>query len=100
MHIFLLVNIAVGGGILSPQKIEIEGAERYEMTNLHYTVKSLKQFKDKKVLISGGGNSAIDWAGPILQQMFSVLDLLQPLHLSLISLAVSKTEWQVKDQSR
>ncbi|KMK74936.1 NAD(P)/FAD-dependent oxidoreductase [Alkalihalobacillus pseudalcaliphilus] len=64
-HFSKAIIIAVGGGILSPQKIEIEGAERYEMTNLHYTVKSLKQFKDKKVLISGGGNSAIDWANEL-----------------------------------
>ncbi|MCF2944423.1 hypothetical protein L1N82_12440 [Paenibacillus tarimensis] len=27
--------LAVGGGILNPQKLEIEGAERYELTNFH-----------------------------------------------------------------
>ncbi len=62
IHYSRTVIVAVGGGILKPQRIEIEGAERFEVTNLHYTVKSLGQFKDKTVVISGGGNAAIDWA--------------------------------------
>ncbi|WP_270165498.1 NAD(P)/FAD-dependent oxidoreductase [Paenibacillus sp. SYP-B4298] len=59
------VILAVGGGILKPMKLEIEGAERFEVSNLHYTVKSLERFKGKRVLISGGGNSAIDWANEL-----------------------------------
>ena len=49
-------------GILNPMKLNTEGAERFEVSNLNYTVKSLMYFKDKSVIISGGGNSAIDWA--------------------------------------
>lgn len=64
-HYSKTVIVAVGGGILNPQKLEIEGAERFEVSNLNYTVKSLKQFKDKTVVISGGGNSAIDWANEL-----------------------------------
>ncbi|WP_077623240.1 NAD(P)/FAD-dependent oxidoreductase [Sediminibacillus massiliensis] len=64
-HLSRTVIMAVGGGILKPQKLPIEGAEKFEITNLHYTVKSLKQFKDKTVIISGGGNSAIDWANEL-----------------------------------
>ncbi|GAE29665.1 NAD(P)/FAD-dependent oxidoreductase [Halalkalibacter hemicellulosilyticus] len=72
-HISKTVIVAVGSGILKPQKLEIEGAERFEVTNLHYTVKSLKQFKDRTVIISGGGNSAIDWANelePIAKKVY------------------------------
>lgn len=47
------------------QKLEIEGADRYEVTNLHYTVQELEIFRDKHVLISGGGNSAVDWANEL-----------------------------------
>ncbi|WP_110928180.1 NAD(P)/FAD-dependent oxidoreductase [Bacillus massiliglaciei] len=65
-HFSKMVIVSVGGGILKPQKLEIDGAERYEISNLHYTVKSLKQFKDKTVIISGGGNSAIDWANELV----------------------------------
>ncbi|NGQ96124.1 NAD(P)/FAD-dependent oxidoreductase [Brevibacillus sp. SYP-B805] len=64
-HFSKTVIVAIGSGILTPQKLEIEGAERFEVTNLHYTVKSLKYFKDKTVIISGGGNSAIDWANEL-----------------------------------
>ncbi|MBL5767007.1 MULTISPECIES: NAD(P)/FAD-dependent oxidoreductase [Heyndrickxia] len=64
-HLSKTVIVAIGSGILNPQKLEIDGAERFEVSNLHYTVKSLKQFKDKNVLISGGGNSAIDWANEL-----------------------------------
>lgn len=64
-HISKTVIVAIGSGILNPQKLEIEGAERFEISNLNYTVKSLQHFKDKTVIISGGGNSAIDWANEL-----------------------------------
>ena len=72
-HISKTVIVAVGSGILKHQKLNIEGAERFEISNLHYTVKSLKNFKDKVVVISGGGNSAIDWANelePIAKKVY------------------------------
>ncbi|WP_042352839.1 NAD(P)/FAD-dependent oxidoreductase [Bacillus massiliigorillae] len=72
-HYSKAVIVAIGGGILKPQKLEIEGAERFEVTNLNYTIKSLQRFKDKIVLISGGGNSAIDWANelePIAKKVY------------------------------
>lgn len=72
-HLSKTVIVAVGSGILNPQKLEIEGAERFEVSNLNYTVKSLKHFKDKTVIISGGGNSAIDWANelePIAKKVY------------------------------
>ncbi|WP_080848522.1 NAD(P)/FAD-dependent oxidoreductase [Cytobacillus gottheilii] len=65
IHYSKTVIVAVGGGILTPQKLDIEGAERFEIANLNYTVKSLQHFKDKTVVISGGGNSAIDWANEL-----------------------------------
>ena len=61
-HLSKTIICAIGGGVITPQKLEIDGAERYELTNLHYTVKTFNQFKDKTVVISGGGNSAVDWA--------------------------------------
>lgn len=65
VHYSKTVIVAVGGGILNPQRLKIDGAERYEVTNLNYTVKSLQRFKNKTVIISGGGNSAIDWANEL-----------------------------------
>lgn len=73
LHYSRTVILAIGYGILKPTKLELEGAERYEVTNLHYTVKSLSRFKDKVVLISGGGHTAIDWANelaPFAKQVY------------------------------
>lgn len=69
------VIIAIGGGILNPQKLEVDGAEKYEISNLNYTIKSLKRFKGKIVLISGGGHTAVDWANelePIAKKVYLV----------------------------
>lgn len=65
-HYSKTVIIAIGGGILEPMKLTLEGAEKYEMTNLHYTIKEMERFRNKNVLLSGGGNSAIDWAVELL----------------------------------
>ena len=65
IHISKTVIVAVGSGILKPQKLHIEGQRLEKVSNLHYTVKSLQSFKDKIVIVSGGGNSAIDWANAL-----------------------------------
>lgn len=59
------VILAIGYGILEMAKLEIEGADRYEVTNLHYTVQELEPLRGKHVLISGGGDSAVDWANEL-----------------------------------
>ncbi|MEJ8302408.1 NAD(P)/FAD-dependent oxidoreductase [Saccharibacillus sacchari] len=59
------IVLAIGYGILKMAKLEIEGADRYEVTNLHYTVQELDVFRGRNVLISGGGNSAVDWANEL-----------------------------------
>lgn len=65
IHLSRTVIVAVGGGILNPQKLQIDGADRFEVSNLNYTVKSLQHFKGKTVIVSGGGNSAVDWANEL-----------------------------------
>ncbi|BBI32963.1 NAD(P)/FAD-dependent oxidoreductase [Cohnella abietis] len=59
------VILAIGYGIRKMAKLEIEGADRYEVTNLYYTVQELETFRNKRVLISGGGDSAVDWANAL-----------------------------------
>jgi thioredoxin reductase len=56
------IIIATGKGIWSPIKLDVEGSAKFELTNLHYTIKKMTRFKDKRIVISGSGNSAIDWA--------------------------------------
>ncbi|WP_152656702.1 NAD(P)/FAD-dependent oxidoreductase [Oceanobacillus sp. CFH 90083] len=72
-HTSKTVILATGSGILTPKKIGLAGEEKFIQTNLHYTVKSLARFKDRVVLISGGGNSAVDWANtlePIAKKVY------------------------------
>ncbi|WP_240420675.1 NAD(P)/FAD-dependent oxidoreductase [Paenibacillus periandrae] len=59
------VILTIGYGIRKMAKLEIEGADRYEVTNLYYTVQELEVFRGKRVLISGGGDSAVDWANEL-----------------------------------
>lgn len=59
------VILTIGYGIRKMAKLEIEGADRFEVTNLYYTVQELEVFRGKRVLISGGGDSAVDWANEL-----------------------------------
>lgn len=61
-HLSRAVIITAGNGAFEPRKLPIANAEKYEKTNLHYFVTDLNQFQNKRVLIAGGGDSAVDWA--------------------------------------
>jgi ferredoxin/flavodoxin---NADP+ reductase len=65
-HLTRTIILATGFGTLKSARLGISGAEKYEGKNLHYSVEKLSDFKDKHVLISGGGNSAVDWANELL----------------------------------
>src|SRR5262245_54328870 len=56
-----LVVIAAGGGSFQPKRPPIPGIEAYEGTSVHYSVRKMDAFKGKKILIVGGGDSALDW---------------------------------------
>ncbi|MDK8180110.1 NAD(P)/FAD-dependent oxidoreductase [Paenibacillus sp. UMB4589-SE434] len=64
--------LAVGHGALKLARLDLPGAENYEKANLHYTVTELASFRGKRVLISGGGDSAIDWANSLVEIAASV----------------------------
>ncbi|MDH6369313.1 thioredoxin reductase [Paenibacillus sp. VTT E-133280] len=66
LHYTRTILLCAGRGMTQVQKLDIEGANRYELNNLHYTVTDLSRFKDQRVLISGGGDSAVDWANEIV----------------------------------
>ena len=53
------VLVTAGNGAFSPRKLEIESDN---FTNIHYFVTDMNKFKDKNVVIFGGGDSAVDWA--------------------------------------
>jgi len=61
---FTAPNIIIAGGVGSfePRKLLINDTERYEGKSLFYSVKDKDEFKNKKISIFGGGDSALDWA--------------------------------------
>ncbi len=56
------VMLALGMGAFKPRKLEVPGLDEREGKNVHYFVKSLERFRNKEVLIIGGGDSAADWS--------------------------------------
>ena len=61
---FIAPNIIIAGGVGSfePRKISLKEAEKLEGKSVFYAVKNKEKFKDKKISIFGGGDSALDWA--------------------------------------
>ena len=55
------VVIAAGGGSFQPKRPPIPGIEPYEGKSVHYAVRKREAFRDKRLLIVGGGDSALDW---------------------------------------
>ena len=56
------IIIAAGVGAFGPNRPPLEHIESYENKSVFYFVKNKMMFKDKRVVIAGGGDSAIDWA--------------------------------------
>ena len=56
-----VVVIAAGGGSFQPKRPPIPGIEAYEGQSVHYAVRKMEMFRGKRVLIVGGGDSALDW---------------------------------------
>ncbi len=55
------VVIAAGGGSFQPKRPPINGIEPYEEKSVHYAVRKMDIFRDKRLMIVGGGDSALDW---------------------------------------
>ncbi|MUK90047.1 thioredoxin reductase [Ornithinibacillus sp. L9] len=64
-HLTKTVILATGYGTLQSVKLDLPEANHFEGTSLHYHINKLNSYAGKHVLISGGGNSAIDWANEL-----------------------------------
>jgi thioredoxin reductase (NADPH) len=57
-----IVAIAGGLGSFEPRKPQLENLPKYEDNGVAYIIKDPEVYQNKKVLIAGGGDSALDWA--------------------------------------
>ena len=57
-----VIIIAAGVGAFGPHKPPLENLEQYEESSIHYFVHNKSIYKNKTVMIAGGGDSAVDWA--------------------------------------
>ena len=62
--IFIAPNVIIAGGVGSfePRKFLIKDIEKFENKGVFYSIKDKNYFKNKKICIFGGGDSALDWA--------------------------------------
>jgi thioredoxin reductase (NADPH) len=56
------IIIAAGCGAFGPNRPPLENIEKFEGNSIFYSVRNKKEFTNKKVVIAGGGDSAVDWA--------------------------------------
>jgi thioredoxin reductase len=62
VHYTKAVLLTAGVGAFQPRKIGVDGSDPFEGKTLHYGVRDLTLFSGKKVVVLGGGDSAVDWA--------------------------------------
>lgn len=55
------IAIAGGLGSFEPRKPELDGLDFYERKGVDYMVKNPEAYRNKKIIIAGGGDSALDW---------------------------------------
>jgi thioredoxin reductase (NADPH) len=56
-----VIVIAAGGGSFVPKKPPLKDIEEYEGSSVFYSVKKMEIFRNKNLVIAGGGDSALDW---------------------------------------
>lgn len=61
-HFARTLVICAGAGAFAPKKLDAPGVQELEGKGVHYFVRDKAAFKDKRLLIVGGGDSALDWA--------------------------------------
>lgn len=61
-HIAPIVMIAGGLGVFEPRKPPVNNLEKFEDFGVEYIIKDPAFYQDKKVVVAGGGDSALDWS--------------------------------------
>lgn len=72
-HTGKVVIITAGVGAFSPNKVNNPSVDKFEGRGVYYFVKEKSAFKDKRLMIVGGGDSALDWVFNLKETARSVM---------------------------
>jgi thioredoxin reductase (NADPH) len=61
VHVATVIAIAGGLGCFEPRKPPIDNISDYEDRGIEYIIKEPEFYRDKRIVIAGGGDSALDW---------------------------------------
>lgn len=61
-HLTKTLILTIGAGAFSPKKLNAPGVAEFEDKGIHYFVTNKAEFAGKRLLLLGGGDSALDWA--------------------------------------
>ncbi len=67
-----VVVVAAGGGAIVPKRPPLKRLEEFEEKSVFYAVREKEPFRDKRIVVAGGGDSALDWAielAPIAERL-------------------------------
>ncbi len=68
----LNIFIAAGAGSFEPRKPPVESPDKFLGKGIDYAVRSVDKYKDKDIVIFGGGDSALDWSVELANKAKSI----------------------------
>jgi thioredoxin reductase (NADPH) len=89
------VVIASGVGSFQPRRIGIEGAEKFEGSAIHYRVKNAGELAGQRLVIFGGGDSALDWTLELLPRAAALTLVHRRAEFRAAPASVAKMQAQV-----
>lgn len=68
----LNIFVAAGAGSFEPRKPPVECPDKFLGKGVEYAVRSIDKYKDKDIVIFGGGDSALDWSVELANKAKSI----------------------------
>lgn len=84
------VVVAAGLGAFQPRKLAVPGGEAHEGQQIHYAVRSPELFRDRDLVVLGGGDSALDWVLALQPIARSVVMIHRSSEFRAVPASVSK----------
>ena len=91
------VVIAAGLGSFQPRRLMVEGSEAFEDRQIHYRVRSAADFHGQRLVIFGGGDSALDWVIDLAGKAASIVHVHRRPEFRAAPASVARMREQVAD---